>query len=437
MSTPLQFFTYKNGQLSAEGMELAALVESHGTPLYVYSAQGLIQPLQELQAGLSGLDSLICFAMKANPNLSLIQLMTHSGAGLDVVTGGELYRAQKIRVPPEKIVFSGVGKSAEEMRLALLYGERGIYSFNIESVEELKNLNQVASSVKRKANIALRFNPDVNPKTHPYIATGLKDNKFGLNRKEILQVVAHLRDYPWITLKGLSIHIGSQMLSLKPLEDAFIRLKNLIQVIRPQLPEALEFVDLGGGIGITYQNERPPSLTQYCKLIKKHFAKSSAPAEPLAKKIIIEPGRVLSANAGILITRVLYRKQRRNKNFLIVDAGMNDLMRPALYGSYHHIVPLVQVPRRARKNIYDIVGPICESSDCFAKGRTLPGEILPGSLLGILSVGAYGFSMANHYNCRPKSAELLVNHETCQQIGRRETYEDLIRLEEPLRSPYP
>jgi len=426
MSTPLQFFTYKKNVLTSEKVPLNEITKKTGTPVYVYSADAFLKPLQELKKGLKGIDHLICFALKSNSNIAILKLLGDAGAGMDLVSGGELYRANAAKIPAERIVFSGVGKTPEEMKTALEFKKKGIYSFNVESVHELDTLSQVASQLKRKARVALRFNPDVDPKTHPYISTGLKKNKFGLNRSEIIQIVQNLKSYPGIDLRGISIHIGSQLLSLSPLDDAFSRLRTLVNSLNSTLAHPLEFVDLGGGVGISYQDEKAPSLQDYCNMIQKHFGPESRMKHPL--RVLIEPGRTLSGNSGVLVTQVLYRKDRSQKDFLVVDAAMNDLIRPALYGSFHQVVPVKKTLSKKLKKT-DLVGPVCESADCFASDRDLPENLQQGDLLAILSAGAYGFTMASNYNSRPRPPEVLVQDGQFKIIRERESYEDLVRRE--------
>ncbi len=432
MNTPLQFFPYRKNELTAQGIPLRKIAEETGTPVYVYSAEAFLTPLREFQLGLKNLDPLICFAMKSNSNLSILKLLSDAGAGMDLVSGGELYRAQVAGVQANKIVFSGVGKTPKEMMKALNSGPSGIFSFNVESVAELIVLNEVANSIKRKASVALRFNPDVNPKTHPYISTGLRKNKFGMNRKEILDIVKNIKKFPGITLKGISVHIGSQLVTLSPMDDAFSKVRLLVEEIDSLLTTPIQFIDLGGGLGIQYKNEISPSIKKYCALVQKHFGpqtflKSARRRPPL--KILIEPGRILSGNSGVLLTEVIYRKARSDKDFLIVDAAMNDLMRPALYGSYHEIVPVKKQKKNSKVRKTNLVGPVCESSDCFGENRLLSTDLQKGDLLAILSAGAYGFSMASNYNSRPRPPEVLVENEDYKVIRRRETEEDLIRGE--------
>lgn len=434
MSRPTDFFNYKNGILTSDGVSLADVAEITGTPVYVYSANALLQPLRELQKGLEGLDSMICFAVKSNSNLGILKLLASAGAGMDLVSGGELFRVEMAGVDAKKIVFSGVGKTPGEIMHALSYGESGIFSFNVESEPELALISEIAAQMKTQATVALRFNPDVDAKTHPYISTGLKENKFGVERQEILQIARNLNKYPGISLKGISIHIGSQLLSLAPLKDAFARLKNLIEELDALLPSPISFVDLGGGVGITYKNEKAPSLSQYCELIQKSFGpKALKKRAPL--KILIEPGRSISGNAGALLTEVLYRKMRKSKDFVIIDAAMNDLIRPSLYGSYHEIASVLQKQSNGPKSKVDIVGPVCESGDCFASDRSLAKKINQGDLLAILSAGAYGFVMSGNYNTRPRPPEVLLKDGKFQLIRERENYEDLIRGERFFEEP--
>ena len=427
MSTrPLEFFQYFKNELHVEGVPVEKIAETVGTPVYIYSTQGFLKPLQSLKEGLKGLDYSIHFAMKSNSNLAILRLLSQHGVGMDLVSGGELFRAGKAGVSGTKIVFSGVGKTPGEMAQALQYDKgKGIYSFNVESTAELATLSAVAQSVGKTARVAFRFNPDVNPKTHPYISTGLKKNKFGLSRKEVLELLRDHGMYPGIEVVGLSIHIGSQLLSLKPLEESFRNLSELVDECEHHLARPLEFVDLGGGLGITYKNEKTPPLKQYCKLVRKYFGPESKRTH--LPRILIEPGRLLSGNAGALISEVLYRKERKAKDFLIVDAAMNDLMRPALYGSHHEIVPVQREGGKKRKS--DIVGPVCESSDCFGSDRLMPAHLGSGELLAVLSAGAYGMTMASNYNTRPRPAEVLVDGESFLVIRERESYEDLIRGE--------
>ncbi|MCM2322317.1 MAG: diaminopimelate decarboxylase [Oligoflexia bacterium] len=425
MSRPTDYFPYKNGVMTVDGVSLNAIAECTGTPVYIYSARGLLDPLKALQKGLKGLDHLVCFAVKSSSNVAILQLLSSHGAGVDLVSGGELHRAAIAGVPADKVVFSGVGKTPGEMARALDYGGNGIYSFNVESEPELRLLSSVASHMEKTAPVALRFNPDVDPKTHPYISTGLKKNKFGLNRAEILKIAREVSKYPGVSIRGISIHIGSQLLSLSPLQDAFKRVRALLEELEDILPTPLRFVDLGGGIGITYRNEKTIPIPRYCELIHRYFGPKAGLRHPM--KILIEPGRSISGNAGILLSEVLYRKQRKEKDFLIVDAAMNDLIRPSLYGSHHEIVAVSRKTGARKKT--DVVGPVCETGDCFGSDRPLPRSLDQGDLIAILSAGAYGFAMSGNYNSRPRPPEVLVAGGNFEIIRERETYDDLVRGE--------
>jgi len=426
MSAPFDFFKYEQGELRCEGVSLAEIAKRVGTPAYVYSAEAFLQPLRELQRGLASVDHLICFALKSNSNTAILKMLGQAGAGMDLVSSGELHRCKTAGISADKLVFSGVGKTRQEMIEALRYEGRGILAFHVESLPELELLNAVAKELGVRARVSLRFNPDVDAKTHPYIATGLKKNKFGLRKAEVLAVAKNLSRYPSIDWVGLSTHIGSQLLSLAPLEDAFARLRELMDQVNDLLPAPLTLIDLGGGLGITYKKEKPPTIAKYTQLILRHFGPKAKLKHPV--KILIEPGRTLSGNAGALVTQLIYKKDRAAKDFLIVDAGMNDLIRPSLYGSYHEVVP-VRAPRKGKLRKSDIVGPVCESADCFASDRNLPADLSAGDLLAILSAGAYGFAMTSQYNSRPRPAEVLVQNGQMRVIRDRETYEDLVRGE--------
>ena len=431
MSHPTQYFSYQGGLLSADGVSLAKVADHVGTPAYVYSATGFLAPLKELQKGLKGLDATVCFAVKSCSNLAILRLLSEAGAGMDLVSGGELHRAALAGIPGERIVFSGVGKTPGEMASALEYrssgGKIGIWSFNVESTSELDVLNAVAKHLGRRARIALRFNPDVDAKTHPYISTGLKKNKFGLNRTEVVAIARSISQYPHLQLEGLSMHIGSQLLSLKPIEDAFVKMKTLIHELDGILKRPLLFADLGGGVGIAYEGSKSPRLCDYGSLVQKHFGPQALKGRSL--KLFFEPGRAIAGNAGVLLTEVLHRKSRAQKDFLVVDAAMNDLLRPSLYGSHHEIVPVRKAAFRGKKKRTDIVGPICETGDRFAEERSFPAKVNSGELLAILSSGAYGFAMAGNYNSRPRPPEVLLVDGHVRIIRQRESYDDLVRGE--------
>jgi diaminopimelate decarboxylase len=363
----------------------------------------------------SRVSHLICYAQKANSNLTLLRLFARLGGGADIVSGGELYRALKAGIPPRRIVYSGVGKTEEEIRYAL---RRGILMLNVESPEELRLIDRIAGRMKKKAPIAVRVNPDIDPQTHPYISTGLKKNKFGIDIKQSLEEYRLARDLPHLNVIGVDCHIGSQLLLTSPILEAVHKLKGLIGQLE-NLGIRIEYVDLGGGLGITYDQEEPPHPREYGRSIIK--ALGSFPYT-----LILEPGRVIVGNAGILLTRVLYVKRGGEKNFIVVDAGMNDLLRPSLYGSYHHIQPVVR--RRGPKIQADVVGPICESGDFLGKDRVLTRP-RPGDWLAVMSAGAYGFAMASNYNSRPRAAEVLVSGGQFDLIRKRESYAHLVALE--------
>lgn len=431
MTAPLDFFRYRESQLCCEKVPLADIVARVGTPAYVYSAEGFLSPLRQLQRGLESVgDFTVCYAVKSNSSLAILKLLADSGAGADLVSGGELFRALTAGVQPNKIVFSGVGKTADEISSGLNCGGSGIYSFHVESLDELDLIQSVAKRLgKNRARVAFRFNPNIDAKTHPYISTGLKRNKFGLNRDELLEAVRRAKSMDCIKVCGLSIHIGSQLLSLSPLKSAFASVAKVILESEEILGLPLEFVDLGGGLGVSYKSsgKKPPRLKDYTALIAREFGKKSRFRSRL--KILIEPGRTLSANAGVLITQVLFRKSRKSKDFIVVDAGMNDLIRPALYGTPHEIVPVFKTRKGATLRRTDLVGPVCESSDCFAQDLRLDQRLGQGDLLAILSAGAYGMSMACNYNSRTRPAEVLVDGDSWRVIREREKLEDLIRGE--------
>ena len=430
MSNPTDYFSYDSyhgDSLSCEGVDLAEVAKKVGTPVYVYSEKAFLTHYQRLASGLKGLNHQICFAMKSNSNLAILDLLVKQGAGVDVVSGGELYRASKVGVSAEKIVFSGVGKSVQEIKEGLNYQGKGIYSFNVESLPELRRINEVARSLKKVAPVAFRFNPDVDPKTHPYISTGIKKNKFGMDRNEIKKILSQLQNFSHIRLKGLSVHIGSQLLELSPLSDAFDRLADLVLEISKDLKDPLEFLDLGGGLGISYGREKPVPVSKYCQLIQNKFgAKSEFKGR---YKIVLEPGRQISGNAGVLVTQLVYRKERKNQDFLIVDASMGELIRPALYESYHSIVPVQKKLTTGKMKKSFVVGPICESSDFLGKDRELSPNLKEGDLLAILSAGAYGFSMSSQYNSRPQVSEVLVSGKKFRVIRERQKYTDLCKGE--------
>ena len=419
-------FTIKNGELHAENVALSAIASQHGTPCYVYSKAALTQAFNDFSAGLIGTNHLVCFAVKANPNIAILNIFAKLGAGFDIVSGGELARVLAAGGDPQKIVFSGVGKTADEMRAAL---EAGIFCFNVESSSELKRLNGVAAEMGKIAPVSLRVNPNVDAKTHPYISTGLKNNKFGVAFDEAIAVYEAAAAMPNIAVHGVDCHIGSQITELAPFIEALDLILGLVNKLESK-GIYISHIDVGGGIGITYSDETPPAFATYAKAILDKLANKNV-------KLLFEPGRALVGNAGVLLTKVEYlkasSKDSEAKNFAIVDAAMNDLMRPALYDAYHDIVPV-----KPRKNTgagettnYEIVGPVCESGDFLGHDRNL--NLHEGDLLAIMSAGAYGMSMASNYNTRGRAAEIMVNGDTCHVIRQREKIADLFALESCLK----
>ena len=418
----MHHFVRRRGEMVCEGVPLRRIADAVGTPVYVYSHATLSHHYTVFDRAFAGIPHIICYSMKANPNGSIIRTFTNLGSGVDIVSGGELSRALAAGAPPSKIVYSGVGKMEWEIADALRHG---ILMFNVESRQELETIDAIARRMRKKAPISLRVNPDVDPKTHPYISTGLKKNKFGIH---IGQAV---RDYEWaarrrhIEVVGVDCHIGSQLTEISPFLDAASRVRALVdRLIRKGLD--IRFVDIGGGLGITYEDEIPPDPKQYADAIAGAF-------QDLPVTVILEPGRVLVGNAGVLLTRMLYTKpsqesagKRKRKQFFIVDAAMNDLARPALYGSYHAIEPVAA--RLGRKVVADVVGPICESGDFLAKDRELPA-FGAGDLVAVMSAGAYGFSMASTYNSRPRPAEVMVSGSRFEVVRERELIRDLARGE--------
>jgi len=408
-------FTYKNGQLHAEDISLLEIAKRHNTPCYIYSKKAIQTKYTEFDLAFTSNQHLICYAVKANSNISILNILAKMGSGFDIVSSGELFRVLKAGGSPDKVVFSGVGKRLDEMKFAL---EQNIKCFNVESKSELLKLNEIAESMKVSAPVSLRVNPDVDAKTHPYIATGLKENKFGISfelAKDIFKQAAKMSN---INLIGIDCHIGSQISELSPFQDALQKLLDLIDELT-KIGIQLRHVDIGGGLGITYKDEVLPTPSQYVNAIT-----NTANGHDL--EIIIEPGRSIVGNAGILLTKVEYLNETPFKNFAVVDTAMNDLIRPSLYNGWHEIKRVTQ-DSDAKEKTYDIVGPICETGDFVGKNRTLP--LTEGDLLAIFSTGAYGFSMSSNYNSRPRAAEILVDDNQVYEIRERETQEDLINGE--------
>ncbi|NJB66806.1 diaminopimelate decarboxylase [Desulfobaculum xiamenense] len=411
----MHFFNYENGELKAEGVRVADLAREYGTPLYVYSAATLRRHFKAYDSAFAGLDHMTCYSVKANSNLSVLRLLAEMGAGMDIVSGGELYRALAAGVDPGRIVYSGVGKRPEEIRAAL---EAGILMFNVESMQELERIGEIASELGTTARISLRINPDVDPRTHPYISTGMKTNKFGLDMDASLAAYQRAKDLPGVEPVGIDCHIGSQLTSVEP----FLEALDKILAFHDKLCDMginIQYLDLGGGLGITYNEEEPPHPAEFGQALTERLG-------GLPLRLILEPGRSIAGNAGILVTEVVYTKDTPSKHFVIVDAAMNDLIRPSLYGSYHRIAEVV--PAGREDLTVDVVGPICESGDFLARDRALP-RVESGELLACFSAGAYGFSMSSNYNTRPRACELLVDGENVTVARRRETYDDLIAAE--------
>ncbi len=407
----MDHFEYQNGRLFAEAVDLSALADQYGTPTYVYSRATLERHYQVFDEALKDIPHLVCYAVKANSNLAVLNVLARLGAGFDIVSGGELARALAAGAEPGKIVFSGVGKSAVEMRQGL---EAGIRCFNVESTAELQRLSTVASDMGQTARVSLRVNPDVDAKTHPYISTGLKENKFGIDFNAAEQAYREAAALPGIEVVGVDCHIGSQLTELSPFLDAMQRLLALID----RLAEAgiqLQHLDLGGGLGVRYRDENPPLPADYAKALLPLL-------EGRNLELVIEPGRAIAANAGVLLTRVEYLKHTEYRNFAIVDAAMNDLIRPTLYSAWMNIIPVA--PREDETpRIYDIVGPVCETGDWLGKEREL--ALQPGDLLAVRSAGAYGFTMSSNYNTRPRAMEILVDGTQAHVVRERETVESL------------
>lgn len=407
-------FTLKNNVLHAENVALTEISERFGTPCYAYSKAALSQAFERFSAGFKDANHLVCFAVKSNPSLAILNLFAKLGAGFDIVSGGELARVIAAGGDPKKVVFSGVGKTAEEMRAAL---EAGIFCFNVESASELVRLNDVATYMGKIAPVSLRVNPNVDAKTHPYISTGLKNNKFGVAYEDALDIYLQAAEMSNIAIHGVDCHIGSQITELSPFLDAFDRVLALVDALAENNVQ-IQHIDLGGGIGICYSDETPPEFTAYAKAMREKLGNRDV-------KLVFEPGRALVGNAGILLTKVEYLKPTETKNFAIVDAAMNDLMRPALYDAYHEIKAVT--PRNEAAVNYEIVGPVCESGDFLGHDREL--ALQEEDLLAIMSAGAYGMSMSSNYNTRPRAAEVMVDGNQCHLIKKREQIADLFANE--------
>ncbi|HEU4382561.1 MAG TPA: diaminopimelate decarboxylase [Anaeromyxobacteraceae bacterium] len=415
----MNHFQRRRGVLHAEKIPVQDLARAYGTPLYLYSTATLARHWRVLDRSLSGLRHLVCYAVKANSNLAVLSLFARLGAGFDIVSGGELYRVLEAGGDPGRVVFSGVGKRDDEIAFAL---DRGVRCLNVESGPELGRVSALARRLGVRAPVALRVNPDVDPRTHPYIATGLRRSKFGVSVEEARRLYALAARDPALDVQGLAIHIGSQITSVAPFLDAIARVLRLARDLSRQ-GVRLRHLDIGGGLGIQYRDEEPPHPDDYGRAVKRAL-------RGFQGQVILEPGRVLVGNAGVLVTRVLYLKRSGRRTFVVVDAAMNDLVRPSLYGAHHDVEPVGRVGRGARMVTCDVVGPVCESSDFLARGRRLP-EPAAGDLLCVRSAGAYGFTMSSNYNSRPRAAEVLVDGSSALLARRRETVRDLVRGEFP------
>ena len=411
----MHYFNFKKNSLYCENIKVSDLADKYGTPLYVYSARTIVEHFLKIKKAFASLNPLICYSVKANSNLSILKLLMDKGSGLDIVSGGELYRAKKVKCPGKRIVYASVGKTDQEIIDAVNYG---ILLFNIESLPELTRVNQIAAKLNRKVKVALRINPDIEAKTHKYITTGKKETKFGMDVETVRRTILNRGKYPNLNMAGIHIHIGSQITQ----GTAFVKaIKKVTECVLREVAKkgvSLEYFDIGGGLGIIYDKEKPQTAQQFASKVVPLLKKTSL-------KIILEPGRFIVGNAGILVSKVLYVKDTPSKKFIIVDSGMNDLIRPSLYDAYQKIVS-VKGDKKAKKKA-DIVGPICESGDFLGKGRYLDSK--QGDYLAVLGSGAYGFSMSSNYNSRPRPAEILVKGSKSYLIRKREDYKDLLEQE--------
>ncbi len=405
---------YKNGVLHLDGYSLMEIANTYKTPLYVYSAAKLKENYKSYEDAFSSINNIICYAVKANYNGSILRFLANSGAGADVVSGGELYMALRAGIKPEKIVFSGVGKTEEEIRQAV---QKNICLINIESSQELKKVSEVAEEENKKVNVSFRINPDIDPKTHPKIATGLKESKFGIPIHRALNIYEEASEMKYINVKGVHMHIGSQITDTRPFKTAIESAVNFADKLEEK-GISIKYIDIGGGLGIAYENIDVPSPYDIFSVCKDFFHNRS-------QTLILEPGRSIVGNAGYLLTKINYIKEGTDKKFVIVDAGLNDLIRPAMYDSYHKIIPVRDV---GEKMVADVVGPVCETSDFIAENRLIEG-VKRGNILAICDCGAYGFSMSSNYNSRLKCPEILIDKDGPRVVRRREEYEDLIRTE--------
>jgi diaminopimelate decarboxylase len=409
-------FRYKRNRLYCESVSIESIVRKIGSPFYLYSYKTLLEHFKKIKKAFSSINPLICYSMKANSNLAICRALIRTGAGLDIVSGGELYRALKVGCPAKKIVYSSVGKTEKEIIQAISHG---ILFFNVESIPELERINKISRRLNKITQVAIRINPDIEPQTHCYITTGKLTDKFGIDFMTARMIFVQRRKFSNLNINGLHMHIGSQIIAGRPFLNAIKRIIRFIEEIKAYGIQ-LEYLNIGGGLGIIYKDEHPQTANEFARLVLPVLRNTGL-------KIILEPGRFIVGNAGILVTKILYMKKSRLKTFIIVDAAMNDLIRPALYGAHHEILPLRRISTGQRRK-FDVVGPICESADFFAKNRSLP---IPkeGDFLAIMSAGAYGFSMASNYNSRPRCSEIMVRRDRFYLIRRRQTYRDLVSEE--------
>jgi diaminopimelate decarboxylase len=408
----MNYFTYKGGVLHAEETPLDRIASEAGTPLYVYSYATLERHFLVFDRAFKRIPHITCYSCKANTSMALLRVVARLGGGGDIVSGGELYRALRASIPADRIVFSGVGKSAEEIAYAV---KSGIAMINVESEGELSAVADVGQKLGKAVPVSVRVNPEIDAKTHPYITTGLRKNKFGLLWPDARRLYGEMKKSRHLVPVGISSHIGSQIVEITPFIDAVRSLKGMVRELAGA-GIGLRYIDIGGGLGITYKDEAPPHPEEYAKAIEPEL-------EGMGLTLVLEPGRVIVGNAGIFVTKLLYVKATPDKTFYVVDGAMNDLVRPAFYGAYHAIMPVAQTKAKMRK--VDVVGPVCESGDFFAKGRKL-AELAPGALIAVMGAGAYGFSMSSNYNSRPRVAEVLVRGKEFFVIRKRERYSDLI-----------
>jgi len=407
-------FSYKNGELYCEGVSVRQIVKKTGTPVYIYSYRTFVEHVQKIQKAFRKIKPLICYSIKANSNLAILKTLISKGIGLDIVSGGELYRAKRVGCPPEKIVFAGVGKTEEEIEDAIKYG---IFLFNVESIPELESIQRVAKRLKkRKIKVSLRVNPGVDVHTHHHIATGKAESKFGMDLETARKVFSEKAKYSSLSLCAIHVHIGSQIVTGQPFVEAFWKVLHFVDKIQ-KAGARITHLNLGGGLGVIYDNENPQTAEEFAKNILPLFKGRKF-------RLIFEPGRFISANAGILVSRVLYIKQTNVKNFAIVDAAMNDLIRPALYDAFHGVLPVTKT-EPSNRWVYDVVGPICESGDILAKDRHIQ-ELKSNDLLALMSTGAYGFVMSSNYNSRPRVSEVLVRGNRYAVIRKRENFQSLV-----------